>query len=183
MNSQPVIYAAGNPDLYPLEYYDKETEDFQGAIPDLLRQFAQDNGYELRYYQSGMEDRREELAENRQVDLISGCVDGEHYSHTAGQALTLSLLRRTVAQKSIKFFSPMCLPKTSSSSLVLLSLSELRQNGPGLSWNIRNTADNRRAYAGCDWSWRVPLRAGSSFAPAHTPLPQETAADRKAAAD
>ncbi len=89
MNSQPVIYAAGNPDLYPLEYYDKETEDFQGAIPDLLRQFAQDNGYELRYYQSGTEDRREELAENRQVDLISGCVDGEHYSHTAGQALTL----------------------------------------------------------------------------------------------
>ena len=41
-NSKTVIYVAGNPSLYPLEYYDPETETYQGAIPAFLEQFAQD---------------------------------------------------------------------------------------------------------------------------------------------
>ena len=84
-----IIYVAGNPDLYPMEYYDPESETYQGAIPDFLAGFAQEDGYDLRYFQPGAEDRRAELAENQQVDLLSGCEAGDRYDHTAGEPLIL----------------------------------------------------------------------------------------------
>ena len=62
-----IIYVAGNPELYPMEYYDPESGTYQGAIPDFLRAFARDCGYELRYLQPGPADRRAELAERQQV--------------------------------------------------------------------------------------------------------------------
>ena len=77
MSTAGLIYVAGNPDLYPLEYYDAESGTYQGVIPAFLEQFAQEAGYELQYFQPGEEDRRGELAQNRQVDIVSGCVDGE----------------------------------------------------------------------------------------------------------
>ena len=52
-NGKTVIYVAGNPSLYPLEYYDPETETYQGAIPAFLEQFAQEYGYTVTYYQPG----------------------------------------------------------------------------------------------------------------------------------
>ena len=83
------IYVAGNPELYPMEYYDPESGTYQGAIPDFLRAFARDCGYELRYLQPGPADRRAELAERQQVDLISGCADGSRYAHTDGEPVIL----------------------------------------------------------------------------------------------
>ena len=82
-----IIYVAGNPSLYPLEYYDAQQGDFVGTLPDFLQRFAQEYGYDLRYYRPGTEDLREELAQNQQVDLVSGCV-GEDYEHIA-EKLTL----------------------------------------------------------------------------------------------
>ncbi len=87
--SDTTIYVAGNPSLYPLEYYDEATDDFQGTIPSMLREFAQENEYDLRYYEPGTEDRHEQLAENRQVDLISGCAQDEEYAHTEAEPLVL----------------------------------------------------------------------------------------------
>ena len=84
-----IIYVAGNPQLYPMEYYDPESGTYQGAIPDFLRAFARDCGYELRYLQPGPADRRAELAERQQVDLISGCADGSRYAHTDGEPVIL----------------------------------------------------------------------------------------------
>ena len=84
-----IIYVAGNPDLYPAEYYDDESGTYQGAIPDFLRAFAGEYGYDLRYLRPGEEDLREELAKNQQVDVISGCEPGSTYAHTAGQPLLL----------------------------------------------------------------------------------------------
>lgn len=84
-----IIYVAGNPNLYPLEYYDAESETYQGAIPDFLAAFAQEYGYDLHYFQPGTEDCREELAENQQVDLISGCEAGDRYAHTDREPLLL----------------------------------------------------------------------------------------------
>lgn len=58
MSTAGLIYVAGNPDLYPLEYYDAESGTYQGVIPAFLEQFAQEAGYELQYFQPGEEDRR-----------------------------------------------------------------------------------------------------------------------------
>ena len=84
-----IIYVAGNPDLSPLEYYDAESQTYQGAIPEFLAAFAQAYGYDLRYFQPGTDDRRAELAENQQVDLISGCEAGDRYAHVDGEPLVL----------------------------------------------------------------------------------------------
>lgn len=86
---EAIIYVAGNPDLYPLEYFDEDSQTYQGAIPAFLEQFAQEYGYELRYFQPGSEDRREHLAANQQVDLIFGCGEGEQYENTVKEPLLL----------------------------------------------------------------------------------------------
>ena len=77
MAQNTLIYVAGNPGLYPLEYYDSETGSYMGAIPELLEQFAADRGYELVYYEPGPEDSREELAGSLQVDVLSGVTSGD----------------------------------------------------------------------------------------------------------
>ena len=41
-SSEPIIYVAGNPELYPLEYYDSDSQSYQGAIPGFLERFAQE---------------------------------------------------------------------------------------------------------------------------------------------
>lgn len=111
--SKEVIYAAGNPDAYPIEYYDKDTESYQGLIPQLLAQFAEEHGCELRYYDDGEKDQREQLAQNRQVDIISGCVGTEQFSHTEkeklvvlkseqnGETVTYALMVSDVAPKDL----------------------------------------------------------------------------------
>ena len=86
---QAVIYVAGNPRLYPVEYYDGTSRTYRGVIPEFLGRFAREYGYELRYLEPGAEDRRAELAANQQVDLISGCLAGERYDHTAGEPILL----------------------------------------------------------------------------------------------
>lgn len=76
-----IIYVAGNPGAYPIEYYDTETESFQGMIPELLRRFSSESGYDVRYYSSGTRDRRGELADNLQVDVLSGVTDTDLFRH------------------------------------------------------------------------------------------------------
>lgn len=72
-----IIYAAGNPDLYPIEYYDRDTESYVGIIPEMLKEFSREHGYEFSYYRADEGDMREELGMNHQVDIISGCIEGE----------------------------------------------------------------------------------------------------------
>ena len=109
-----IIYAAGNPALYPLEYYDPESGTYQGSIPEFLAQFAREHGYDLRYLAPGPEDRRADLADSLQVDLISGSLTGEAYAHTAGEPKMIrgSLLREGLDKTAhrpfrvVPFFDP-----------------------------------------------------------------------------
>lgn len=77
MEDKILIYIAGNPDAYPLEYYDADSQTYQGVIPQLLADFSAQSAYELVYYSPGPEDRREHMAKNRQVDLLSGYTQEE----------------------------------------------------------------------------------------------------------
>ena len=79
--AESIIYVAGNPDLYPIEYYDYEAESYQGVLPDLFREFAERSDYEIRYYDTEGKDARVQLADNLQVDIVSGCVNGERIRH------------------------------------------------------------------------------------------------------
>lgn len=81
-----IIYVAGNPDAYPVEYYDRETEAYQGVIPQLLQRFSQQSDYEVRYYAPGEGDQRRHLARNRQVDMVT-CLDGESFRNVRGEGV------------------------------------------------------------------------------------------------
>ena len=77
MNDKILIYVAGNPDAYPLEYYDETTGTYQGVAPELLAGFSEQSGYNLVYYPAEGADDRANLARNLQVDLLSGYAQGE----------------------------------------------------------------------------------------------------------
>lgn len=74
--SYEVIYVAGNPSFYPVEYYDPDSGSYLGAMPLLLEQISEKTGLRFEYLHPGQEDRREELARNCQVELVSGYYDG-----------------------------------------------------------------------------------------------------------
>lgn len=77
MEEKIMIYVAGNPEAYPVEYYDSRTDTYQGVIPQLFQEFSNQSDYEITYYQADGKDYRESCAQNKQVDILSGYMTGE----------------------------------------------------------------------------------------------------------
>ena len=69
-----LIYVAGNPDCYPIEYYDTKEKVYKGLIPALLQEFSSRGTYRVEYLESKTKDERHRKYENQQAELISGCV-------------------------------------------------------------------------------------------------------------
>lgn len=84
VEEKTLIYVAGNPDAYPLEYFDKDTQTYAGVIPELLAEFSDQSTYEIVYYEADGTDHREELAKQKQVDLLSGYEAGEELPENTG---------------------------------------------------------------------------------------------------
>jgi len=64
------LYVAGNPDNYPIEYYDEDTKTYKGVIPDLLSEISMHSGLNFVYINGNKNDRFE-MGENLQVDIVS----------------------------------------------------------------------------------------------------------------
>ncbi len=73
------VYVAGSPDLYPLEYYDEETEKYEGIIPQILAEISARTGIDFVYINGDKRDKNI-LAENSQVDVVSSSNDIPSYS-------------------------------------------------------------------------------------------------------
>ena len=71
------VYVAGNPDLFPFEYYDTRSDRYQGVLPELYKQISQTTGLEFVYIHPGMINQQNRLAKNAQVELVSAYVRGE----------------------------------------------------------------------------------------------------------
>ncbi len=71
------VYVAGNPDLFPFEYYDTQSNSYQGILPELYKQISQTTGLEFVYIHPGMINQQNRLAKNGQVELVSAYVRGE----------------------------------------------------------------------------------------------------------
>lgn len=71
------VYVAGNPDAYPVEYYDEKTEKYQGIIPDILEKVSQDTGVDFVYI-NGNKSPKDVLGKNLQAEIISAYRAGEH---------------------------------------------------------------------------------------------------------
>lgn len=71
------VYVAGNPDLFPFEYYDARSKSYQGILPELYQQISQATGLEFVYIHPGMLNQQNRLAKNGQVELVSAHVGGQ----------------------------------------------------------------------------------------------------------
>ena len=71
------VYVAGNPDLFPFEYYDARSDGYQGILPELYKQISQATGLEFVYIHPGLINQQNRLAKNGQVELVSAYVRGE----------------------------------------------------------------------------------------------------------
>ena len=71
------VYVAGNPDLFPFEYYDTRSNSYQGILPELYKQISESTGLEFVYIHPGMINQQNRLAKNAQVELVSAYVQGE----------------------------------------------------------------------------------------------------------
>ena len=71
------VYIAGNPDMYPLEYYNAETESYEGILPNIYKGISAQTGIQFAYIAADPEDRQMELAKNCQVEVVSAYHKGE----------------------------------------------------------------------------------------------------------
>ena len=70
------VYVAGNPALYPLEFYNEKTKSYEGILPKLYEEISRQTGLEFAYVAADREDRQQELGENCQVELVSAYEKG-----------------------------------------------------------------------------------------------------------
>ncbi len=64
-----MIYVAGNPDFYPIEYYNSDTKQYEGLMPSVLAEISQRTGIDFTYLHN--DSTWEVLGKNSQVELIS----------------------------------------------------------------------------------------------------------------
>lgn len=64
------IYVAGNPDNYPVEFYDEENNAYCGIIPDMLRTISARSGVDFVYINGNKADKNT-MGENLQVEIVS----------------------------------------------------------------------------------------------------------------
>ena len=62
MTVNDTVYVAGNPDLFPFEYYDTGSESYQGILPELYKQISRDTGLEFIYIRPGIMNQQYRLA-------------------------------------------------------------------------------------------------------------------------
>ena len=71
------IYIAGNPNMYPLEFYNEKTECYEGILPKIYEQISKQTGIDFSYVSADSKDRQKELCENFQVEIASAHHKGD----------------------------------------------------------------------------------------------------------
>jgi EAL domain-containing protein (putative c-di-GMP-specific phosphodiesterase class I)/GGDEF domain-containing protein len=72
------VFIAGNPDMYPLEYYDPALNKYRGVLPELYEKISEETGISFTYIYTSSQNKQEYLANNSQVDIVSAhlSIDG-----------------------------------------------------------------------------------------------------------
>ena len=71
VGNENTVYVAGEPNSFPLEYYNSETKSFCGAIPDMLKAVSNKTGISFTYIAASTQNRQQELSQNSQVELVT----------------------------------------------------------------------------------------------------------------
>ncbi len=71
------IYIAGNPEFYPLEYYNDDTGRYEGILPEIYETVSRKTGIQFAYISADGKNRMKELADNKQAEIVSAHISGE----------------------------------------------------------------------------------------------------------
>lgn len=71
------VYIAGDPDMYPIEYYDARDKEYKGILPELYKKISADSGIDFSYINSGTTNAQYRLAKNKQVEMVSAHARGD----------------------------------------------------------------------------------------------------------
>lgn len=82
------VYIAGNPDMFPIEYYDTKTKEYRGILPEMFRRISETSGYDFTYIAASDRDQQWRLALNDQVEIVSAHQKGSIESLTDEIELT-----------------------------------------------------------------------------------------------
>lgn len=122
------VYVAGNPDWYPIEYYNPDTKAYEGILPELLEQIGQKTGLKFTYICAGTEDQRFRLAKNDQVEIVSGCSSEEEELKKSGLAVSKVIFTIPQEDKEIKVcFAFSKIAESRMVNAVQSALSEISQ--------------------------------------------------------
>lgn len=79
-NGKPdAIYVCGNPNAYPIEYYDSKTKTYKGVIPDMLKKVSKDTGIDFVYIYTGNSKKQRSIAKNKQAEMITAVLIEKDY--------------------------------------------------------------------------------------------------------
>ena len=122
----------GNPNLYPIEYYDSKDKEYKGVIPQLLKEFSDNSQYEIVYLRPGEEDNRKYLLKNLQVELVSGCQLQDGFDEELWNAgITVIRAEKQGIDKEIRILLTEIVDDNLANSLseYLSNISEKKMNG------------------------------------------------------
>ena len=85
------VYIIGNPDSYPVEYFDDASNEFKGVVPQILNNVSKRTGINFTYIHSDTE-HRTVLAEKLKAELISTYTTNQNASYSPDTITILSYL-------------------------------------------------------------------------------------------
>ena len=137
--SSDTIYIAGNPDCFPIEYYDSDSESFCGVIPDIMEKISDKTGLSFSYISASTKNRQKELSRNNQAELVTA-IKNEHNECQVSEVVPI--LKSSLNGKDVTY----CIGFTEIASQELISkvkaacseISEKEKTG----LLISNAADN-----------------------------------------
>ena len=82
------VYIVGNPNFYPLEYYNEKTKRYEGALPEIINDVSEKTGIDFAYIKGNVS--RTELLENDNVKMVSSYMADYDYSCIVDEATVFS---------------------------------------------------------------------------------------------
>ena len=125
------VFIAGNPDLYPIEYYNRKTKRYEGVMPMLFEQISEATGIHFTYIYASSEDKQAYLAQNGQVDIVSAYISDQISADDISQdSALLSFFYDGITQTVAIGFTSVCdeaVKETILTHLEALSAEELTE--------------------------------------------------------
>lgn len=134
------IYIAGNPDNYPIEYYDEDIDTYKGVIPDLLSRISDNSGLNFVYINGNKNDRYK-MGENLQVDIISSMEANTAYGKEYLELISYEQDGKIV-KSGLVFTTIADDVKISAIKTAVNKLSQFEKNGIYLSYASQTSKTN-----------------------------------------